>query len=150
MGDIATGTILASSTVTIYSNMVITTPNISSTSTVASVIGLFELRIVSAEIIATTSVSFATIIVSRVAVTICPLCRCYVSFRNSKFSDGSPTDILEKKSILILEIPTNPNWGVFGIGIIIFYQTRVFEIILGFRFIVIGISIKNTLIENLT
>ena len=86
----------------------------------------------------------------RVAIIIFNLCRFCVSFSNSNDSEGIPTAILEKFSVLILKIPTNPNWDVFVIGIIILYQTTVFEIKIGFHFIVFGILIKNILIKNIT
>ena len=150
MGDVATGTIEASSTVTIYFTIYMTTPTISSTSTIAAVIVLFESRTVRAKMINTTFVSFSTIIMRRVAFIICPLRMCCVYFRKSNVSEVRPVPILEEFSILILKIPTDTNWDVFGIGIIILHLTRVFEIILGFHLIGISIVIKNILIENLT
>ena len=147
---IANGTIAASSTVTIYSTMAITNTTISSTSTMATGIGLFELRTVRENIISTTFVAFTNIITRRVDVIIFPLRRCCISFRNVNVSEGRPMAILENISTLLRNIPTNPNWKVFGIYIIIFHQTRVFEIILGLNFIGIDMLVKNISIGNLT
>ena len=149
-GDVATGTIAASFTVTIYSMMNTTTPNITSMSIMATDIGLLESRTVKANIITTTLVSFQAIRRRSVANIICTLCRWCISFRNVNVIYCRTTDIIEKKSILILKRPTNPNWGVFEYHIMIFYLARVFEIILGFHSIGISIIIKNILIQNIT
>ena len=150
MGDIYTGTIVDFSTVTIYSTMTMTTPTIFSTSNMDSGIGVSELRTVRGDIITTTFVAFVAICTNRVAIIICPLFMCCVSFSNSDFSERRPMTILEKFSIIILKIPTNPNLDVFCKIIFIFSQMRVFEIIHGFHFIGIGIVIKNIMIENIT
>ena len=116
----------------------------------ASGIGVLESRTVRTNIITTTFVAFVVNITRRATPIVCPLRRCCIYFSNRNLSDIRTTTILEEFSLLILKTTTNPNWAVFGIGIIIFHQTRVFEIIIGFNFIVIGILIRNILIGNIT
>ena len=149
-GDIATGTIADSSTVTIYSNITMIPHTIYFSSTMATVIGLLDSSTVRYKMITITFLLFVAISTRGVAIIVCTFCRCCVSFRNRNVIEIRPKTILEKFSILILKIPTNPNLVVFGIGNFILHQTRVFEIKLGFHFIVIGIVIKNILIENIT
>ena len=108
-GGISTGTIAASSNVTIYSTMDMTTPTISSTSTMTTSVGLFESRTVRMKIITIIFIAFATITTWMVSVIIYPLIRCYVYFRNRNVSEGTPMVIIEKNYMIILKIPTNPN-----------------------------------------
>ena len=133
MGTIATETIVASSAVTIYYTMATTTPTVSSTSIMASGIGLFDSSTVRANTITTPFVEFATISTRRGAVIIFHLRRCCFLFRDRNVSEGRPTDIIEEFSILNLKIPTKPNWDVFSIFIIILHQIRVFGVILSFQ-----------------
>ena len=133
-GSIATDTITTSSTVTIYYNMARTTPTISSTSTMDYRIGLFESRTLRVKIITNTFLAFENISTRSISIRICPLQIYCVSFRNRNVSEGRPAVNLEKSSILILKIPTNPNWAIFVISIIISHHMRLVEIIILFPF----------------
>ena len=137
-----TGNIDSSSMVSIYYTMTITTPTIFSTSTMIFRIDVLGARIVREKTITSIFLAFASIIMIR--VTLINLFRsqmlCFLHKQECQLKQANNHSF--KIFILILKIPKNPNGVVFGIGIIIFHQLRVFEIILCFLFIVILIVIK--------
>ena len=78
IGYIANVTIAASSTVTIYSTITISTPIIFYMPTMAAGIGQLDSRTVKEKMTTTIFVSFTATITSRFAIIICPLHRCCV------------------------------------------------------------------------
>ena len=76
-GAIATGAIVASSTITISSTMTMTmnTPTISSTSTMVSGIGVLDSMTVRSKMVITIFEAFMDISMSRVAIIVYPLRR---------------------------------------------------------------------------
>ena len=110
-GDIATGTVTASSRVTIYYTTKMTTPTILYASTMASGIGLLESRIFRAKTITTTFVVFVAIRTRRVSIIIFIFLKCGVYFSNRNVSESSPKSIIENfpySSLTYPQISTGP------------------------------------------